>query len=212
MTNDNLNNTGEFKIGEYMVVSKGAINNVIEKQFHSSFTGANENKRIGELLVEQGVMTQEELDNSIRRQRIARLGASPIFATLSSIELAALSKLFTEVSYPPNETFIMQGEEDPSVFIIASGLVEVFHLSNAGEEISIAKVGAGEPIGEMGYFSGSVRVACVRTLDTTQLLQAQYKDLTDYFENVPRVALAFTTVIEQRKEEMEQLISQNNDD
>ncbi len=211
MAIDKLSDTGEHKLGEYLLVSDGTISNVVEKQFHSSFTGTGENKRIGELLVEEGILTQEELDNSIRQQRIARLAACPIFATLPSTDLAALSKFFTEVSYPPNETFIMQGEEDSSLFVIATGLVEVFHLDNAGNEISIAKVGAGEPIGEMGYFTGGVRTACVRTLETTQLLQAQYKDLTDYFENVPRVALAFTTVVEQRKKEMEQLISQSDD-
>ncbi len=211
MTIDKLSDTGEHRLGEYLLVSDGTINNVVEKQFHSLFTGTDENKRIGELLVEQGILTQEELDNSIRQQRIARLAACPIFATLSSMDLAALSKFFTEVSYPPNETFIMQGEEDSSLFVIATGLVEVFHLDNAGNETSIAKVGPGEPIGEMGYFTGDVRTACVRTLETTHLLQAQYKDLTDYFENVPRVALAFTTVVEQRKKEMDQLISQSDD-
>lgn len=209
MANDDLNDTGEHKIGEYLAVSRGAINNVVEKQFHSSFTGVSEGKRIGELLVEEGVMTQEELDNSLRRQRVARLAACPIFATLSSTELAALSKFFTEVSYPSNETFIIQGEEDPSLFVIAYGLVEVFHADNAGNEISIAKVGAGEPIGEMGYFAGGLRTAYVRTLEPTQLLKAEYKNLTDYFENVPRVALAFTTVVEQRKKEMEKLLSQS---
>jgi Cyclic nucleotide-binding domain len=208
---DDLNDTGEHKIGEYLAVSKGAVNNAVEKQFHSSFTGATENKRIGEMLVEEGVMTQEELDNSIRKQRVARLSACPIFATLSPTELAALSKLFTEVGYPPNETFIIQGEEDSSLYIIAYGLVEVFHLDNAGNEIPIAKVGAGEPIGEMGYFAGGVRTAYVRTLETTQLLKGQYKDLTDYFENVPRVALAFATVVELRKKEMEQSLSEDND-
>ncbi len=212
MAADDLNDTGEHKIGEYLAVSKGAVNNAVEKQFHSSFTGATENKRIGELLVEEGVMTQEELDNSIRKQRVARLSACPIFATLSPTELAALSKLFTEVGYPANETFIIQGEEDPSLYIIAYGLVEVFRLDNAGNEIPIAKVGAGEPIGEMGYFAGGVRTAYVRTLETTQFLRGQYKDLTAYFENVPRVALAFATVVELRKKEMEQSLSEDNDD
>jgi len=211
LTIDKLSDTGEHRLGEYLLVSDGTINNVVEKQFHSSFTGTDENKRVGELLVQEGILTQEELDNSIRQQRIARLAACPIFATLSSMDLAALSKFFTEVSYPPNETFIMQGEEDSSLFVIATGLVEVFHLDNAGNETSIAKVGPGEPIGEMGYFTGGVRTACVRTLETTHLLQAQYKDLTDYFENVPRVALAFTTVVEQRKKDMDQLISQSDD-
>ncbi len=74
----------------------------------------------------------------------------------------------------------------------------------------IATVGAGEPIGEMGYFAGGVRTSCVRTLETTQLIRAEYKDLTDYFENAPRVALAFTTVVEHRKKEMEHLVSQNS--
>ena len=95
--------------------------------------------------------------------------------------------------------------------MIAYGLVQVFRLDNAGKEIPIARVGAGEPIGEMGYFAGGVRTAYVRTLEPTQLLKAQYNDLTDFFENVPRVALAFTTVVEQRKKEMEELVSQNKD-
>lgn len=211
MAANDLNDTGEHKLGEYLVVSKGAINNVIGKQINSSTGDPVKRKRIGELLVEQGVLTQEELDNSIKKQRIARLASCPIFATLSTIELAALSKLFTEVSYPANETFIIQGEMQPYLFIIASGLVEVFHLDNAGNETSIATVGAGEPIGEMGYFSGGVRTSCVRTLETTQLIRAEYKDLTNYFEHAPRVALAFTTVIEHRKKEMEQLVSQDKD-
>ena len=211
MAANDLSDTSEHKLGEYLVVSKGAINNVVEKQITSSSGGPSKRKRIGELLVEQGVLTQEELDNSIKKQRIARLASCPIFATLSTIELAALSKLFTEVGYPANETFIIQGEIQPSLFIIASGLVEVFHLDNSGNETSIATVGAGEPIGEMGYFAGGIRTSCARTLETTQLIQAQYKDLTGYFENVPRVALAFTTVISQRKKEMEQLISHNSD-
>jgi len=211
LTRDKLSDTGENKLGKYLLVSDGTINNVVEKQFHSSFTGDRKFMRIGELLVEEGILTQAELDNSIKQQRIARLAACPIFATLSSMDLAALSKFFTEVSYPPNETFILQGEDDPSLFVIATGLVEVFHLDNAGNEISIAKVGPGEPIGEMGYFAGGVRTACVRTLETTQLLQARFEDLTDYFENVPRVALAFMTVVEQRKKIMDQLLSQSDD-
>ena len=211
MAIDDLNKTGEHKIGEYLAVSKGTINNIVEKQFHSSFTGDGKGKRIGELLVEEGVMTQEELDDSLRKQRIARLLACPIFATLSSIELASLSRSFTEVSYPPGETFIIQGEDDRTLFVIAYGLVEVFRVDNAGNEIPIARVGAGEPIGEMGYFAGGVRTAYVRTLEPTQLLKAQYSELTDFFENVPRVALAFTTVVEQRKKEMEELLAQSND-
>ncbi len=196
------------KLGEYLLVSDGTIKNLIEKRKIRT-TDEFGGKRIGELLMDAGVLTQEELDNSIRQQRIARLLTCPVFASLSSIEVAALSRVFTEVSYPPQTTFITQGDKDPSLYIIASGLVEVFQVNDAGKHIHIAVVGAGAPIGEMGYFSDGIRAACVRTLKTTHLLQAQYEDLTKYFERAQRVALAFMRVVQQRKIEMSAQIAED---
>ena len=195
------------KLGNYMVVSKAAISNAVEKQI-STFTKDGKVKHLGELLVEEGVITREELENSLRNQRIARLAGCPVFASLARSELAAMSKHFHEVSVAPGDQFIMQGEDDPSLYIIASGLVEVYRIDNAGNEIHIAKVGTGEPIGEMGYFSGGKRTACVRAIEPTQLVKADYDDLTEYFTNVPRVALAFTQVVEQRRKDMERITSQ----
>ena len=208
MDESNQKKPDSKKLGDFLVVSKGAISNAVEKQI-SSFASEGTLKPIGELLVEQGVITREELENSLRNQRIARLAGCPIFASLSKTDLAALSKNFTEISVGPGEQFIMQGEDDQSMYVIASGLVEVFRIDNAGNEISIAKVGSGEPIGEMGYFSGGKRTACVRAVEPTQLLKADYEKLTDYFTNVPRVALAFTQVVEHRRKEMERIISES---
>ena len=187
-----------------MVLSSGVINSAVEKQI-ASYAKGEAVKPIGELLLSLGVITKAELDASLRNQRIARLAGCPVFASLTQPDLAALSRHFQEVSVAPGEQFIMQGEDDPALYIIASGLVEVFRINNAGNEISIAKVGSGEPIGEMGYFSGGVRTACVRALEPTQLLRADYDDLTHYFENVPRVALAFAEVVEHRRKELERI-------
>lgn len=196
------------KLGDFLVVSKGAISNAVEKQI-SAYSQSGQLKPIGEILLEQGIISKEELDNSLRNQRIARLAGCPVFASLTKTELFALSKYFTEVNIAPGEQFIMQGEDDPSMYVIGSGLVEVFRVDNAGNEFPIAKVGEGEPIGEMGYFSGGRRTACVRALQPTLLLKANYDDLTHYFENVPRVALAFTQVVEHRRMELEKITSNN---
>ena len=209
MSDPETNKPEPKKLGNYLVVSKGAISNAVEKQI-ATFTRDGKVKPLGELLVDEGIITREELDNSLRNQRIARLAGCPIFASLSRSDLAALSNKFHEVSAAPGEQFIMQGEEDPSMYIIASGLVEVFRVDNAGNEIHIAEVGAGEPIGEMGYFSSGKRTACVRAIEPTQLVKADYDDLTDYFTNVPRVALAFTQVVEQRRKDLERITSQQN--
>lgn len=205
MVADKKDKPGANKLGKYLVISDNTISNFINKCNSAKDLDANKKQRIGEVLVDAGLLTQQELDDALKKQRSERLSKCPIFASLSSIELVALSKCFTEVSYGPNEIFIMQGDDDPSLFIIASGLVEVFRVNNAGDEISIAKVGTGQPIGEMGYFSGEARTACVRALEETQLLKAQYRDLTSYFENAPKIALAFMKMIEKRKKELDEL-------
>jgi CRP-like cAMP-binding protein len=197
---------GSKGLGDFLVVARGNVNNAVEKQIASYSQGENV-KPIGELLVEQGVISREELENSLRNQRIARLAGCPVFAPLSRPDLAALSKHFTEVSVAPGERFIMQGDEDRYLYVIAYGLVEVYKIDNFGNEITIAMVGAGEPIGEMGYFSGGKRTACVRATEPTQLVRARYDDLTHYFESVPRVALAFTQVVDYRRRELARLSS-----
>ena len=211
MTDSHDKKVQSNKLGDYILVSSSTINNAIEKQIEA-YTRGEPIKPMGELLVESGIITQEELDNSIRNQRVARLGSCPVFASLNHTELAALSRHFTEVAVSPGEQFIVKGEDDPSLYIIASGLVEVYNVDNAGNEVSIASVGIGEPIGEMGYFSGGKRTAYVRATEPTQLLRADYNDLTDYFENVPRVALAFTEVVEHRRQEIERRMQQQSED
>jgi len=206
--NDEKKSDTKKKLGGYLVVSRAVINNAVEKQI-SSYATQGTYKPIGEILVEQGVITEEELENSLRNQRMARLASCPVFSSLSRSELASLSKLFSEIQFGPGEQFIMQGEDDPSLYVIANGRVEVYQVDNAGNEIPIAIVGEGEPIGEMGYFSGEVRNACVRTIEPTLVLRAEYRDLTKHFENAPRVAHAFMEVINHRRKELERIISGN---
>ena len=195
---------GSKRLGDFLIVGRGNINNAVEKQI-AAYAQGDKIKPIGELLVEQGIISRDELENSIRNQRIARLAGCPVFAPLSRPDLAALSKHFTEISVAPGEQFIMQGDEDRFLYVIAYGLVEVYKIDNEGKEITIAMVGAGEPIGEMGYFSGGKRTACVRAIEPTQLVRARYDDLTHYFESVPRVALAFTQVVAFRRKQLEHL-------
>jgi len=196
---------GSKKLGDFLVISRGNINNAVEKQI-AAYAHGDRVKPIGELLVEQGIITREELENSLRNQRIARLAGCPVFAPLSRPDLAALSKHFTEVSVPPGQRFIMQGDDDRFLYVVAYGLVEVYRVDNAGNEITVAVVGPGEPIGEMGYFSGGKRSACVRAIEPTQLVRARYDDLTHFFESVPRVALAFTQVVDYRRRELARVI------
>jgi len=136
------------------------------------------------------------------------LGLCPVFESLTSTELAAIGNHFSEISIQAGQQFIMEGENDPSLYILVSGQVEVFRTDDDGNEIHIANVDPVEPIGEMGYFQGGIRTASVRALVPTDLLSASYSSLTHYFENVPRVAHAFLEVINRRQEETEKRLQE----
>ena len=127
-----------------------------------------------------------------------------MFSTLTPAELIAISKRFTEVNLERDEQFIYQGDDDPSMYVIADGQVEVYLMDIDGNKTSLANLGAGSPIGEMAYFSGGKRTASARSLEPTKLLKAQYNALTHYFENVPHVAHAFMQLVEKRRQELEQ--------
>ena len=195
------------RIGEYLVVSPGTLKNAVKRQGHL-LKLKQPVKRIGEILVDNGEITKEDLENAVRKQRIDRIRNCPVFTTLTGTELAALSSKFKEISIPAGEQFIYQDTPDPTLYIIASGRVEVYRTDMDGNFTHIAYVEPPEPIGEMGYFSGGLRTASVRAVDTVELLCAQYDDLTHYFENVPRVAHAFMTMVDERRRATEEIMRQ----
>ena len=209
MTEENLNQSSAKRFGDYLVISSGTLQNAVKRQGQALKLG-QQPKHIGVLLVESGDITKEEHDTAIRRQRIDRLAASPVFSMLSKTELAAISSRFVEVNVPAGRQFIIQDEPDPTLYIIAGGKVEVYRTNLDGTHLHIAYVEAYEPIGEMGYFQGGIRTASVRAVDNVECLRADYSALTHYFENVPKVALAFMSIVENRSEDLDQRIQQQD--
>ena len=197
------------RFGDYLVISPGTLQNAVKRQGQAMKQGLPV-KHIGEMLVESGEITQEEHDSAIKRQRIDRLACSPVFSMLSKTELAAISSRFKEVTVPAGRQFIIQDEPDPTLYIIASGKVEVYRTNLDGSHLHIAFVEPYEPIGEMGYFQGGVRTASVRAVDNVECLRAEYSALTHYFENVPRVAHAFMEIVQHRKKQTDDLIQLQN--
>ncbi len=186
------------KLGAYLLCSPGLVRTALQKQ-GLSLRQPRRGRRLGEILADGGAITPAELDAALRTQRIARLRACPLFEGLGRSELTAIANRFEEVSVVPGETFIRQGAEDPTLYVLASGRVEVYREDGDGREIPLALVGPGEAIGEMGYFAGGQRNASVRAVEATQALRIRYADLTHYFENVPRIAHAFIEVVQRRR-------------
>jgi CRP-like cAMP-binding protein len=203
---DNIqpNQPAPKRIGEYLVCSPGTLQAAVKRQ-GQLLKNHKPYKLLGEILLEQKSISEEELTTALRKQRMARLSQCPVFKTLSSTELVGISNKFREITIPAEEQFIFQGDDDPTMYVIASGKVEVYHMDIDGNKTHIAFLGPGDPIGEMAYFSGGLRTASARTVETSNMLQAGYSALTHYFENVPHVAHAFMMLVEERRRQLEEL-------
>ena len=184
------------RLGEYLSAPREAIEGALSRQSEAREEDAG--RRLGASLLDTGAVTLTSLLDAIKAQRMDRLKACPLFASLAFEELADLTAVFQEVSVEAGRQFITQDDKDPCVYVLASGRLEVFRLNDLEEEVKLATVFPGEPVGEMGYFSDGIRSASVRSLDTCQLLRASYADLTDLFETVPGVAVAFLNVVTYR--------------
>jgi CRP-like cAMP-binding protein len=196
---------GARRLGDYLICSKPVLQNAVKQQGKALKLGQPP-RPLGEMLVESGDITPDELEVAVRRQRIDRLRQCPVFSMLSDAELAAISARFVEVSVPPGKQFIIQDEPDQTLYVLATGKVEVYRTTLDGKHIHIAMVEPPEPIGEMGYFQGGIRTASVRAIDATELLRANYSSLTHYFEHVPRVAHQFMRIVEHRRRATEQIM------
>ncbi len=195
------------RIGDYLACSRPLLQNAVKKQ-GQELKRASKTRPLGEILLQDGDISPDELEAAIRRQRMDRLRRCPVFSTLSDMELSAISARFTEVSVPPGQQFIIQDEPDPTLYVLAAGKVEVYRTALDGRHIHIADVGPPEPIGEMGYFQGGIRTASVRAVDATELLRADYNALSHYFEHVPRVAHEFMRIVDRRRRATEQVLAQ----
>jgi NTE family protein len=89
---------------------------------------------------------------------------------------AGLKRMFL----PGGQILFRENEVADSLYIVISGCLGVVVRSNDGRDVLVARIAAGETVGEMGLLDGGVRSATVEALRDTELLKfdkASYEDL-----------------------------------
>lgn len=107
-------------LGEYLSCSRGSIRIAMQKKRDAKVRG-DVQKRIGELLIDLDMISEEDLRNALRQQRADRLGLCPVFESLNRTELIGIGNHFSEVSLSSDQQFIFEGENDPSYTFLSKG-------------------------------------------------------------------------------------------
>ncbi|SMF50077.1 Cyclic nucleotide-binding domain-containing protein [Pseudobacteriovorax antillogorgiicola] len=110
-----------------------------------------------------------------------------LFSELSESELKSLSDKFRMKTVPDKEVFIHANEISHNIYLIVEGGVSVEVATPDQSMEELAKLHKGQTVGEFILAKETRRSATVRAIGELTLYETSKDELTDLFENHPRL-------------------------
>jgi len=126
------------------------------------------------------------------------LRASPVFATLPSKELDALSALAREESYRPRDYVFLEG--DPSVWfcLVRSGRVKIVKHSRTGKDVVLEMLGPGEVFGGVAVIEKRPYPAAAQAVEPSVVVKIPGDAIVALTERYPSVIKELALTIGRR--------------
>jgi CRP-like cAMP-binding protein len=118
-------------------------------------------------------------------------GTGRLFAGMSEDESRKIIEVCDKKSLMAGEILFQEGETADTLWIIQSGRVDIFKNIRAEIDRTLASLGAGEVIGEMGFIDHSSRSAGARTTETTEFQVLSLAAFQQIEQNHPALAAQF---------------------
>ena len=127
----------------------------------------------------------------------------PIFAQLDDAGLAKLERSSRARTFAAGSPIYLPGQSAESVFVLASGLAKVSHLTPDGKQSVLSYIEAGELFGETAIFDQMRREEFVEAVEETTVLMIPLEALTELMEVDTVVAMQVTKMIGMRRRRIE---------
>jgi CRP-like cAMP-binding protein len=136
------------------------------------------------------------------------LASIPFFAeVLDGEEIDILGGQVTQRSFAPGTVLIREDDSGDSLFVIASGEVEV-SVNDEGVARHLAMLGAGDIVGEMSLMTGARRSATVTAVGAVTTLEVTKAAIEPILNAAPELVERFAAVLERRRAELDRLYGQ----
>jgi len=137
--------------------------------------------------------------------KLALLRRTGLLAPLSEADLEAIVRACPERVLAPGQALCHEGEEGHAMFVILAGNVVV---SKAGKQVAVAR--PGDCLGEMALIEGRERVATLRAVDDTRVLEIPETVFREHLSGNPAVLMALLRVFSERaRHDLDGLVSAN---
>ena len=129
----------------------------------------------------------------LRAMDAERLKTIKIFADLDDEARVAISKLAAEVSVPEGKELVREGDYSYDLIAIEDGTAKVHH----GDE-TVAELGPGDVVGEMGVLERQQRNASVTATSSMMLVTLTGWDVRKLRKQAPAAVEALENVVRER--------------
>lgn len=113
---------------------------------------------------------------------------------LESLEPAVIDKLAQQVVtrlIEPGETLFQEGAADCTLYVVASGVMEVTKADGAAGVLPLGRLGAGEYLGEIGLLTGAPHAATARARTHCYVHQISRDAIAPLLSAHPEMLAAF---------------------
>ena len=135
------------------------------------------------------------------------LSSVPFFALLDDQERATLADRIDVVTAAAGETLFHRGDPGDSMFIVRSGVVELWFKNDVGDRIVLETARAGALFGEISLLDGGPRNASALVKENVEALVVDRGDLDEFFRLRPAAALDLLAATGRRLRETSTLLA-----
>lgn len=118
---------------------------------------------------------------------IVRIADLELFADCTKAELRRISSLMTYLQVPRDHVLMREGGRANEFVVIGSGTATVSRRTNQGV-VTLAEVGTGDFLGEMGLLAGTGRTATVTATSDLAVLVSSASEFRTILHIAPSVA------------------------
>jgi predicted acylesterase/phospholipase RssA/CRP-like cAMP-binding protein len=126
---------------------------------------------------------------------LPRLG---FFAGLHPAILSDIASSCIEVAMPAGEYVFRQGDPSDSIYIVSAGRLEVSVERPEGDPVTVAEVGRGQIVGEMGLLTGDPRSASLLSLRDSLLFRLSKDRFDQLIDDYPALTKRIASTLSQR--------------
>lgn len=112
-----------------------------------------------------------------------------LFQLLDEQEREALLANMQSVDYAAGETLFEIGEPGDALYVVATGVVEMFFKNDTGDRILLETARRGDYFGDLSLLDGGSRSASVVAVEDSGLLRLDRQDLQRFLRDHPLAAM-----------------------